>query len=138
MSGETFKIGATDLSTTAYITSWEGILLAQPYRGDLIELDFTAGAAWEAGEAAPYTIDIPLVMKGTDVGTAISQMRAIQALADGTEKSIVRTLTSGTTSVSEANTGVVTSATPVWDLRNRKRVGLVLTVQVTDVWAVTT
>lgn len=138
MSGETLKIGGTDLSTTAYITSWEGILDAQPYRGDLIELDFTTGGVWQGGQAAAYTFVVPLVMKGTDVGTAVSQMRAIQAFADGTEKSIVRTFTSGTTSVSEATTGVVTSATPQWDLRFRKRVGLLLTIQVTDVWATTT
>jgi hypothetical protein len=134
MSGETLKIAGTDLSTTAHITSWDGILIAPPYRGDLIELDFEAGAVWEPGEMGAYTIDVPLVMKSQDVPTAVGQMRAIQAYADGTEKRITRVFTSGTTTVTESTDGVVTSATPNWDLRFRTRVGLLLTVQIIGPW----
>ena len=139
MSGETFKVGATDLGTNAYITSWEGILASPTYTGDLIELDFVTGGVWQAGVAGVWTIDVPLVMKSQDPNTAVSQMVAIQSLADGTEKDLRREFTSGTTSIKEANTGVVTSATPTWDLRFRNRVGLLLTIQVTGgLWATTT
>jgi len=134
MSGETLKIAGTDLSTTAHITSWEGILLAQPYRGDLIELDFVAGAVWEPGEAAAYTFEVPLVMKSQVPDTAVGQMRTIQAYADGTEKRITRVFTSTTTTVTESCDGVVTSATPLWDLRFRNRVGLLLTIQTLGPW----
>ncbi len=134
MSGETLKIGGVDLSTTAYITSWEGILATQPVRGDLIELDFTTGGVWEKGMPGAYTFEVPLVMKSQDVGTAVGYMRTIQGYADGTEKRITRVFTSGTTTVTESTDGVVTSATPIWDLRFRTRVGLLLTVQVLDAW----
>jgi hypothetical protein len=132
MSGETLKIAGTDLSTTAYITSWEGILASPPYRGDLIELDFVAGGVWEPGEVGVWTIDVPLVMKSQDVGTAVGHMRTIQGYADGTEKRVTRIFTSGTSTVTESADGVVTSATPVWDLRFRQRVGLLLTIQITS------
>lgn len=138
MSGETLKIAGTDLSSTAYITSWEGILVAPPNRGDLIEFDFVAGAEWVAGEMQAFTFEVPLVMKSQDVGTAVSQMRTIQAFADGTERAIVRTLTVGTASVSETCQGVVTSATPMWDLRMRNKVGLLLTIQALTDWTTTT
>ena len=134
MSGETLKIDGTDLSTGAYITSWDGILSAQPYRGDLIELDFVAGAVWEPGEAAAYTFEVPLVMRSQDHNVAVSQMRTIQAFADGDEHRITRVFTSNTTAVTESCDGVVTSATPNWDLRFRSRVGLLLTIQVTSAW----
>ena len=134
MSGETLKIAGTDLSTTAYITSWEGILLPQPYRGDLFSPDFVAGGVWEPGVADVYSFEVPLVMKSQDVGTAVGQMRAIQAFADGTEKRVTRVFTSTTTTVTESCDGVVTSATPLWDLRFRNRVGLLLTIQVVDTW----
>lgn len=137
MSGETLKIGATDLSTTAYITSWEGILLAPPYRGDLIEMDFTAGAMWVEGEAATYTFEVPLVMKAlNDPAAAIADMVAIQGFVDGTSHTITRVFTSDTTSITHYCSGVVTNAIPVWDLRDRNRVGLILTIQnLTGLWA---
>lgn len=134
MSGETLKIGGVDLSSTAYITSWEGIFQSPPYRGDLIELDFTTGAVWEPGEVGTWTIDVPLVMKSHDVPTAVASMRTIQGYADGTEKRITRVFTSGTSTVTESADGVVTSATPLWDLRFRTRVGLLLTIQMLDPW----
>jgi hypothetical protein len=138
MSGETFKIDTTDIGATAYVTSWEGILNAPPSRGDLIELDFVAGGVWQSGEMAAYTYEVPLVMKSQDVGTAVSQMRAIQAFCDGTTHTMHRVFTSGTTSLHDAHSGVVTSATPVWDLRFRTRVGLLLTVQALTEWVTTT
>jgi hypothetical protein len=135
VSGETLSIGTTDLSDTAYITSWEGILNAAPYRGDLVELDFRPGAVWQPGEVGAWTFEVPLVMRSQDTGTAVAQMRAIQALCDGEEHTVVRTFTSGTASVSESCQGVVTSATPVWDFGFRSRVGLLLTVQALTGWS---
>jgi hypothetical protein len=102
MSGETLKIAGADLSTTAYITSWEGILASQPYRGDLFSPDFVAGGVWEPGVADVYTFEVPLVMKSQVPDTAVGQMRAIQAFADGTEKRITRVFTSTTTTVTES------------------------------------
>jgi hypothetical protein len=138
VSGETFKIDSTDLGSTAYITSWEGILNEPPTRGDLIELDFVAGGVWQGGEMAAYTFEVPMVMKSQDVGPAVAQMRAIQAFCDGTTHTMHRVFTSGTASLHDACTGVVTSATPVWDLRMRSKVGLLLTIQALTEWTTTT
>ena len=134
MSGETLKIAGTDLSTTAYITSWDGILDSPPFRGDLIVLANTSTAVWEPGPVGPYTFVVPLVMKSQDHPTAVGQMRTIQAFADGASKRITRVFTSTTATVTESCDGVVTSATPDWDLRFRSRVGLLLTVQVLGPW----
>ena len=128
MSGETLKIGATDLGLTAHITSWEGILTKGPQRGDLIELDFQPGAVWQAGQAAAYDFDVPLVMKSQDHNTAVKDALAIQALA-GTQATITRVFTSGTTTVTQTCTGIIKEAVPLaWDLGFRSRVGMVLTI----------
>lgn len=138
MSGETFKIDSTDLGSTAYITSWEGILAMPPIRGDVFAPDFVAGGVWEPGTQDVYTYEVPLVMKSQDPPTAVGQMRAIQAFCDSTTHTMHRVFTSGTSTVHDAHTGMVTSATPVWDLRFRTRVGLLLTVQSLSPWVTTT
>jgi hypothetical protein len=77
-------------------------------------------------------------MRSQDPATAVGQMRTIQAFADGETHTLKRVFTSTTTTVTESCTALVTSATPLWDLRFRNRVGLLLTLQVLSAWATTT
>jgi hypothetical protein len=127
VSTPTFKIGGTDLSLTAHITSWDGILMKAPTRGDLIELDFIAGAVWQQGPAGSYDFDVPLVMKSQDPGTAVGQAVAIQALATGATTTFRREFYSGTTFVMQTCSGVISQAIPLdWDLGVRSKVGMVL------------
>jgi hypothetical protein len=129
MAGETLHIGGTNLSTTAHITSWDGILMEGPTRGDLIELDFADGAVWQGTAKGTYSFEVPLVMKSQDVPTAVGHAKAIQALR-GTQGTITRVYTTGAGTVTETCTGIVTDALPLdWDLSVRSRVGLVLIIQ---------
>lgn len=128
MSGETLHIGGTNLSTTAHITSWEGILTEGPTRGELIELDFVAGAVWQGTLAGAYQFDVPLVMKSQDVPTAVAHAKAIQALR-GTVTTVTRVYTTSAGTVTETCQGIVSDALPlVWDLRQRNKIGLLLTI----------
>ena len=140
MSTPTFKIGGTDLSLTAHIVSWDGILMKAPTRGDLIELDFIAGAVWQQGPVGSYDFDVPLVMKSQDPGTAVGQAVAIQALATGATTTFRREFYSGTSFVMQACSGVISQAIPLdWDLSVRSRVGMVLICTNLDgVWTTTT
>jgi len=140
MSGETFKIAGTDLSTSAHIVSWDGILMKAPTRGDLIELDFVAGAVWQQGPVGSYDFEIPLVMKSQDPGTAVAQARTIQALATGAITTFRREFYNGTTFVMETCSGVINQAIPLdWVLMMRSKVGMVLICTNLDgVWATTT
>jgi hypothetical protein len=128
MAGETLHIGGTNLGTTAYITSWEGILQSAPYRGDLIELDFVAGAVWQAGPVAAYDFEVPLVMKSQDHNTAVQHALAILALA-GTQTTVTRVFTSGASTVTQTCQGIIKEAIPLeWDLAFRSRVGVTLVI----------
>ena len=129
MSGETLHIGGTNLSTTAHITDWSGILMEGPTNGDLIELDFQPGAVWQGGTAGTYSFSVPLVMKSQDVPTAIAHAKAIQALR-GTAGTVTRVYTTTAGTVTETCQGIVTEAVPLaWDLGLRTKVGLVLEIQ---------
>jgi hypothetical protein len=136
----TVKIGGTDLSLTAHITSWDGILMKAPTRGDLIELDFIAGAVWQQGPVGSYDFEVPLVMKSQDPATAVGQALDIQALATGATTTIRREFYDGTTFVMQACQGVISQAIPLnWDLTMRSKVGLVLICTNLDgAWATTT
>ena len=140
MATPTVKIGGTDLGTTAYITSWDGILMKPPTRGDLIELDFVAGAVWQQGQAGSYEFEIPLVMKSQDPATAVKQATDIQALCSGAAQAIRREFYSGTTFVMQSCSGVINQAIPLqWDLAMRSKVGLVLIVtNLSGTWSTTT
>ena len=126
------KIGNAYLSTYAYISDASGLLQEPPTRGDLVEMDFQPGAQWIAGQVDAYTFDVPVIMKGSDEGTIIANLRSLQALADGTEYTIKRTFTSGTTSINEDCTGVVTSVTPAWDFGVRKKLAAMIVIQNTS------
>ena len=127
MSTPTVKIGGTDLGTSAYITSWDGILMKAPTRGDLIELDFIAGAVWQQGPVGSYDFEIPMVAKSQDPATAVSQSRAVQALVTGATQTIRREFYNGTAFVMETCSGVISQAIPLdWDLGVRSKVGMVL------------
>jgi hypothetical protein len=140
MSTPTVKIGGTDLGTSAYITSWDGILMKAPTRGDLIELDFADGAVWQGTAKGTYSFDVPLVMKSQDPGTAVAQARTIQALATGATTTFRREFYSGTTFVLEACSGVISQAIPLdWDLSVRSKVGMVLIcTNLSGTWTTTT
>jgi hypothetical protein len=113
MPTPTVKVGGTDLGTTAYITNWDGILMKPPTRGDLIELDFVAGAVWQQGQAGSYDFEIPMVMKSQDPATAVGQALDIQALATGATQSIRREFYDGTTFVMQSCSGVINQAIPL-------------------------
>ena len=140
MSTPTVKIAGTDLTTTMHITNWDGILMKPPTRGDLIELDFVAGAVWQQGPAGSYDFEIPMVAKSQDPATAVSQARAVQALCSGAAQAIRREFYNGTTFVMESCSGVINQAIPLnWDLAMRSKVGLVLIVtNLSGTWTTTT
>jgi hypothetical protein len=140
MSTPTVKIGGTDVGTYAYITDWSSILQKPPTKGDLIELDFVAGAVWQQGQAGSYDFEIPLVMKSQDAGTAVGQARTVQGLCTGATTTIRREFYSGTTFVMESCSGVISQALPLnWDLSMRSKVGLVLIcTNLSGTWTTTT
>ena len=140
MSTPTVKIGGTDLGTTAYITDWSSILQKPPTKGDLIELDFVAGAVWQQGAAGSYDFEIPLTMKSQDPATAVGQALDIQALATGAATAIRREFYDGTSFVMQSCSGVISQAIPLnWDLAMRSKVGLVLIVtNLSGTWTTTT
>lgn len=127
-------IGTLDVSTVAYIEDASGLLGVGPYRGDLIELDFVAGAVWEAGEVGTYSFDLPLLLKGADESAILANFRTLQALQDGVAKTITRTFTAGS-AVSESCTGVVTLVQPAWDFGMAKAFRVILIVQVLTEWS---
>jgi hypothetical protein len=128
-------IGTLDLSTVAYITDASGLLGNAPIGGDLVEMDFQPGAQWEAGEPQAYSFDLPLLLKGSTESAILANFRTLQALADGTERTITRTFTAGS-AVSESATCVVASVTAAWDFGMRGRFNAVLIIQVTSgAWA---
>lgn len=125
-------IGTLTVSTVARIADASGLLSNAPYRGDLVPMDFQPGGVWLGGEEDVWSFDVPLLMKGATEGELIANLRSVQAVADGTEKRITRTFTSGTTATTESCDGVVTSVTPVWDFAMRPKLTAIVMVQVTS------
>ena len=127
---ETLIVGGLDLSTICHITSAEGILAEPPIGGDLVELDFTPGGQWVKGEPEPMTFDVPLIMRSQVQDVAMGQLRQVQALQDGTARTVTRRLVVNGATVEESCTGVVSAAVQVaWDFAQKKRVGCVLLIQ---------
>jgi hypothetical protein len=128
-TGDTVKWNGTDVQTYGDIASMEGILAAGPVRGDLITMDWVAGAVWQAGPADVYSMDLPLVMQSDDEGTAIQQLRAVQAWR-GTQGVLTRVVMVGSAQVTEVCDAVCVNAVEVqWDLEARNLVGCVLVFQ---------
>lgn len=129
------QIGTLVISTVARITDASGLLQNGPVRGDLVPLDFQPGAVWLAGERDAWSFDVPLVLKGADEAALLANLRTLQALQDGVERTITRTYTAGS-AISESLTGVVTLVQPAWDFGVRGRFNVVLVIQATSgTWA---
>jgi hypothetical protein len=65
---ETLTFAGTDITSIGIIPldGWAELLKGGPTRGDLIELDFTAGAVWAPGEPGTYSVVVPVVMPAAD------------------------------------------------------------------------
>lgn len=128
-TGDTVLWNATDVQDYADIADMSGILAAGPTRGDLILMDWQAGAVWQAGPADTYSMDLPLIMKSDDDGTALEQLRAVQAWR-GTQGVLTRRIAVGSTQVDETCEAVCVNAVAVeWSFDARNLVGCVLVFQ---------
>jgi hypothetical protein len=129
MAGPTLIVDGVDLSTTALITSFEGILRTAPTRGDLIEFDWQAGAVWQPGPSEAYSFEVPLVMREQTPDKAVADLRAIQGLR-GRQVTVQRVTLEDGVEVTEECEAVITAAIDVsWDFRERSKVGCVLVFQ---------
>lgn len=125
----TLLVDATDLSSLALITSFEGILADGPTRGDLIEKDWTPGAVWQPGPAGTYTFPVPVTMLSHVPDVALGQLRTIQALK-GVQRTFTRRINVNGAGISETCQGVIASATEVsWDFRQRDKIDAVVVIQ---------
>lgn len=75
----TFKVGATDVETYGCIQSWDGILSEGPYKGDLIEQDWVAGAEWVKGTRKVYSFDVPILLDNEELDPNLVSFDAIKA-----------------------------------------------------------
>lgn len=135
MAGETIEFGTTDIGAVAHIPldAWAEILKGGPTEGDLIEYDFTAGAEWVPGEAATYSIVVPVVMKATDPETAWGDAMDLMALR-GVERTLSRTYTTDLGSQTDTCQAVITAdISPVWGPRSLLTLPLVF--QILTEWA---
>lgn len=130
----TLTIGTLDVSTVAHIEEPEGILGNGGHKGDLIEFDFEAGAEWLPGEFEAYSWAVGLLMRGDTESAILTNLRTLQALVDGTERTLTRTFTA-TSAVSETCQGVVTACEPAWDMRVKGALRAVLMIQQLTEWA---
>ena len=76
---------------------------------------------------------MPVILKGADESARLSNLRTLQALADGTERTLTRTFTAGS-AISESCTGVLQSVILSWGFNLRDRVGVQLLFTATTVW----
>ena len=126
-------IGTLDVATVAWIDDAEGLLSNGPIGGDLEEWDDEPGAEWVPGPAEPWTWPLGLLLKGATESARLANLRTLQALQDGAERTITRTYTAGS-AISESCQGVVTLVEPIWDFALASRIGAMLTVQSISPW----
>lgn len=134
MAGETLIFGSTDIGATAHITldGWAEILKGGPTRGDLIELDFQAGAQWVPGEAGTYSIVVPVTMQSSDPETAWGDALALSALR-GVEDDLTRVYTTDSGTITESCRAVITGEVAMnWGPRSM--VTVVLVFQILTEW----
>ena len=134
MSGG-LTLGSLSVTTVAWIDDAEGMLTNGPVGGDLIGWDDEPGAEWVPGPAEPWTWTLGLLLKGTTESARLANLRALQALQDGVERTITRTYTAGS-AISESCQGVVTLVEPLWDFALASRIAVMLTVQSINPWTV--
>lgn len=130
----TATFNGVNLSTTALITDWSGLLTPPPHDGDVIEYDWSAGADWDPGETEAFSIDVPLLMRSQNMDTAIGDAQAIQALVDGQQHTLTRTYTPHGVTVTQSVPAVMTGAAMVTDFGARQ-VRLVCILQLLAAWA---
>lgn len=122
-----------DIQDTAHITNASGIMSDAPSSGDLIAQDWSDVAVWQQGPRAPWSFDVPLLMRNTgSENDALVQLLHIQSFV-GTGVRQLRRVTplTGTHEVQ----GVFVSATQVeWELDRRAWVRAVMVVQALGPW----
>jgi hypothetical protein len=75
----TFRVSATDVETYGCIQSWDGILSEGPYKGDLLEQDWVAGAEWVGGPRKVYSFDVPILLDADTLDANLVSLDAIKA-----------------------------------------------------------
>jgi hypothetical protein len=102
----TFQVGATDVETYGCIQSWDGILSEGPYKGDLLEQDWVAGAEWVGGPRKVYSFDVPILLDAETLDANLVSLDAIKAW-HGNTYTLYRIFTVNAVSRTQACTGVM-------------------------------
>lgn len=103
-----FKVSTTDVETYGCIQSWDGILSEGPYKGDIIEQDWVAGAVWVPGTKKVYSFDVPILLDAATLDENIQSFDSIKAW-QGTEYQLSRIFTVSTASRTQTCQGVMVS-----------------------------
>lgn len=132
---ETLICDGIDLQSLGWIVSAEGLLSTGPRKGDLIEMDWQAGAIWQPGPRDTYSFDVPLVLSSKFQDVALGRLRTIQAM-QGTAHQLIRRLTVDGEQIEEYCDAVMISAPRVdWDFKKRSQIMVICIFQsLTGYW----
>ena len=98
-----FLVNSTDVEASiGCISSWDGIMSEPKYKGDLIEMDWVAGATWQQGPVETHSFEVPIAITGATFTTVAGWA--------GQSLTLTRRRTVGVTNVSQTCTAILASA----------------------------
>lgn len=86
-------VAGTSVKTYAHIASWDGLLMAAPFRGADLVVPSRRGQTFTAKEYDAYTFSVPLVLNGATQAATQDNLDALRSLCDTSHaaKTLTRT-----------------------------------------------